>query len=104
MNRTTLARISLALVLFLSAGAAFAAPPCNCNFCQRFPDRTCKLDGTATTCLDFLIVALCPASAAATSANAPVSSEGSFLTAISAQPTQAPAGCLNLTNDLNPTH
>jgi hypothetical protein len=97
MNLTKLARISaLALVLFLSALSAFAEPPCGCNYCQRFPERTCTTDGTVTTCAQFLTVALCPAAPAATSADA-LSSEASFFAAISG-PTQEPAGCLNPTN------
>ncbi|HEX5717408.1 MAG TPA: hypothetical protein VF179_14720 [Thermoanaerobaculia bacterium] len=89
MNPTKLARISaLALVLFLSAVSAFAVPPCGCNYCQRFPDRDCRNDGEVITCLEFLIVALCPP---ATSADA-MSSEESFLAAIS-EPAQEPAGC-----------
>jgi len=92
----SLARVSaLSLVLFLclSTVAAFAAPPCGCNYCQRFPDRECRIDGTTTTCLEFLIVALCPASAPATSADAQ-SSEASLLAAFS-EPTPEPAGSVN---------
>ena len=96
MNSTKLARISalaLLLSLFLSALPAFAAPACSCNYCQRFPDRPCNLDGTTTTCLDFLIVAICPAASAATSADT-TSSKQAFLAAISEQPTQETAGSL----------
>ena len=97
MNPSKLARISaLALVLFLSAVSAFAVPPCGCNFCQRFPDRDCRIDGEEMTCLEFLIVALCPAGQAATSADT-LSSEESLLAALSG-PTQEPAGCLNPAN------
>lgn len=97
MNPTKLARISvLALVLFLSALSAFAEPPCGCNFCQRFPERNCTIDGTDTTCAQFLIVALCPARTAAASADA-LSSEESLFAALSG-PTQEPAGGLNPTN------
>lgn len=98
MNPTKLARISaLALVLFLSAVSAFAVPPCGCNFCQRFPDRECTIDGADMTCLEFLIVALCPpVPPAATSADA-LSSETAFLTALS-EPAQKPVECLSLTN------
>ena len=97
MNPTKLARISaFALVLFLSALSAFAVPPCGCNYCQRFPERNCTIDGTVTTCAEFLIVALCPPVPPATSAEA-LSSERSFFAAISG-PTQEPAGCLNPTN------
>jgi len=99
MNPAKLARISalaLVLVLFLSALPALAAPPCNCNFCQRFPDRACNFDGTATTCIDFLIVGLCQPLPAALSADAPSSNEA-FFAALSEQPAQAPAGRLNPT-------
>jgi hypothetical protein len=97
MHSTKLVRISaLALVLFFSSLSAFAEPPCGCNYCQRFPDRDCRIDGTTTTCLEFLIVALCPADSSATSANA-LSSEESLFAAIS-EPTQEPAGCL-ITNE-----
>jgi hypothetical protein len=100
MNRSKLARISalaLVLFLFLSALPALAAPPCRCNICQRFPERTCRLEGTATTCLEFLIVALCPPlPPAATAAEAPSSKEV-FLASLSGQPTQEPAASLNLT-------
>ena len=59
---TKLVRISaLALALSLSALAAWAVPPCGCKYCQRFPERNCVNDGTATTCAQFLTVALCPA-------------------------------------------
>lgn len=93
MHRTKLARISaLALLLFLPSLAAFAEPPCGCNYCQRFPERSCAIDGTVTTCAEFLIVALCPAAPTATSADA-LSSEDSFLAALSG-PTQEPAGCV----------
>lgn len=97
MNPAKLARISaLALVLFLSALSAFAVPPCGCNYCQRFPDRTCRIDGTATTCIEFLIVALCPPLPPSTSAEA-LSSKESLLAALSV-PTQEPAaGCLTST-------
>lgn len=94
MNPTKLARISaLALILFLSALSAFAVPPCGCNYCQRFPERNCVNDGTVTTCAEFLIVALCPATKSADA----LSSEESFFAAVS-EPTQEPAVCLNLTN------
>lgn len=97
MNPTKLARISaLALVLFLSSLSAFAEPPCGCNYCQRFPDRACTIDGADTTCAEFLIVALCPPLPPPTSADA-LSSEESFFAALSG-PTQAPAGCLSPTN------
>ena len=100
MNPTKLARISaLALILFffLSTVSAFAVPPCGCNFCQRFPDRDCRNDGEVITCLEFLIVALCPpVPPAATSADA-LSSEESLLAALSG-PAQEPAGCLNPAN------
>jgi hypothetical protein len=98
MHRTKLARVTaLALVLFLSATAfAFAQPRCGCNLCQRVPERTCTIDGTTTTCLEFLIVALCPPLPPASSANA-LSSEESFLAALSG-PTQEPAGSLTTTN------
>lgn len=97
MNPAKLVRISaLALVLFLTALAAFAVPPCGCNFCQRFPERNCTIDGTATTCLDFLIVALCPPVPSARSADT-LSSGESFVAAISG-PEQEPAACLNPTS------
>jgi hypothetical protein len=93
MNSTKLARISaLALVLFLSALAAFAQTPCGCNFCQRFPERNCTIDGTVTTCAQFLTVALCPARATATSADT-LSSEEALFAALSG-PAQEPAACL----------
>lgn len=93
MNPTKLARISaLALVLSLFALSAFAVPPCGCTYCQRFPEKECATGGTVTTCAQFLTVALCPPSAAATSADAP-SSEESFFAALSG-PAQEPAGCL----------
>ena len=95
MNLTKLARIStLALLLFLTSLSAFAQPPCGCNYCQRFPDQECRSEGEVITCLEFLIVALCPPVPPATSADAP-SSEAAFLAALS-EPTQAPAGCLSL--------
>ena len=95
MHPTKRARISalvMVLSLFLAALPALAAPPCGCKYCQRHPDKNCTLDGSTTTCLEFLIVALCPP----TSTEA-LSSEESFLAALSA-PTQEPAGHLNLTN------
>ena len=74
MNLTKLARVSvLALILFLTSLSAFALPPCGCNYCQRFPDRECRSDGTVITCIEFLIVALCPPVDQATSADAPIS-------------------------------
>lgn len=97
MHRNKLARISaLALVLFFFSLSAFAAPPCGCDYCQRFPDRECRIDGNTTTCLEFLIVALCPADSTAASADAP-GSEESFFAALSGT-TQEPAGCLSPTN------
>jgi hypothetical protein len=79
MNPTKLVRISaLVLVLFLTALSAYAVPPCGCNYCQRFPERSCTTDGTVTTCAQFLTVALCPAAASAAFAE--------------------PAGCLTPTN------
>lgn len=93
MNVTKIARISaLALILFLTSLSAFALPPCGCNYCQRFPDRECRNDGTVITCLEFLIVALCPPVGTATSADA-LSSETAFLATLS-EPAQEPAGCL----------
>lgn len=95
VNSTKLVRLSaLALILFFSALSAFAVPPCGCNYCQRFPDRTCTLDGTATTCLEFLIVALCPPLPPNTSANA--QSAEPFFAAMSGS-AQEPAGCMNPT-------
>jgi hypothetical protein len=97
MHRTKRAQISALIVvlsLFLAALPALAAPPCGCKYCQRHPDKACVLDGNTTTCLEFLIVALCPAQSATADV---VSSEESFLAALSA-PTQEPAGELNLTN------
>lgn len=89
-----LARISaLALALSLFSLSAFAAPPCGCKYCQRFPERTCITDGTATTCAQFLTVALCPADLAATSADTP--DEESFFAALSGstqEPAQEPFG------------
>jgi hypothetical protein len=81
---TKLARISaLALILFLTSLSAFAVPPCGCNYCQRFPEQECRsIDGEEITCLEFLIVALCPAGQAATSTDA-MSSEAAFLAALS---------------------
>ena len=98
MHPTKLVRITaLALVvLFLSSLSALAVPPCGCKYCQRFPEKNCTTDGTVTTCLQFLIVALCPAASSAASTNAQ-SSEESFFAAL-AGPTQEPAGCLNATN------
>jgi hypothetical protein len=94
MNPAKLARISvLALVLFLTALSAFAEPPCRCNFCQRFPERNCTIDGAATTCLEFLIVALCPPLPPASSTDA-LSAEEPFLAVLSGT-TQEPAACLN---------
>lgn len=94
MYQTKLARVSaLALILFLalSTAAAFAAPPCGCKFCQKHPEKNCRIDGTTTTCLEFLIVALCPPVSAA--AEAP-SSEETFLATLAA-PEQDPAGSPN---------
>ena len=91
-----IARISalaLLLSLFLSALPTLAAPPCNCNFCQRFPNRACNLDGTAATCIDFLILALCQPLPPAISADAPSSKEA-FFAALSEQPAQEPTGRL----------
>jgi hypothetical protein len=97
VNPAKLARITaLALILFLSALSAFAVPRCGCTLCQRVPERDCRNDGEVITCLEFLIVALCPALPPPSSADA-MSSEESFLAAIS-QPTQEPAGCLNPAN------
>lgn len=93
MNVTKLARISaVALILFLTALSAIALPPCGCNYCQRFPDRECRNDGTVITCLEFLIVALCPPLPPATSTEIP-SSEAAFLASLSGT-AQEPAGCL----------
>jgi hypothetical protein len=89
-NRARTATLVLILSLFLSALPALAQPPCGCNYCQRFPDRACTIDGTTTTCLEFLIVALCPA--ASTDA---LSSEATFLTTLSA-PAPEPAERLSL--------
>lgn len=94
MHRTHRARTAIFVLLLsfvLSALPALAAPPCGCNFCQRFPDRTCTIDGNDQTCLEFLIVALCPARAEAQS------SDETFVASLSA-PTQAPAGDLTLAN------
>jgi hypothetical protein len=97
MNPAKLARISaLVLVLFFSALSAFAVPPCGCNYCQRFPERSCTTDGTVTTCAQFLTVALCPAFPPAASADT-LSSKESFFATISG-PTQESTSCLNLTN------
>lgn len=94
MNKTKLARIStLVLVLFLTSVAAFAQRPCGCTYCQANPEEACRNDGVVTTCAQFLTVALCPAGAAATSAD----SEAAFLSTFS-EPTQAPAACLTLAN------
>jgi hypothetical protein len=83
VNSAKLARISaLALILFLTSLSAFAEPPCGCNYCQRFPDRECRLEGEETTCLEFLIVALCPPLPPATSAEVPIS-EADFLASLS---------------------
>lgn len=91
MNKTKLARISaLVLVLFLTSIAAFAQRPCGCTYCQANPDQACRIDGTTTTCADFLIVALCPAGATAVSADI---AEATFLANFS-EPVQAPAACL----------
>ena len=55
MNPTKLARISaLALILFLSTVSAFAVPPCGCNYCQRFPERNCVIDGSVKNNLNAL--------------------------------------------------
>lgn len=83
-NRARTATLAVLLALVFSALPALAAPPCGCNYCQRFPDRACTLDGTATTCLDFLILALCPPLPAAASADAE-SAEAIFLASLSAQ-------------------
>jgi hypothetical protein len=94
MTPRRLARIAaLALVLFFTALSAFAKPPCRCNYCQRFPERVCRIEGTTTTCLEFLIVALCPPLPPNTSANA-LSSDESFFAAISG-PTHEPAAGVN---------
>jgi hypothetical protein len=83
VNKMKLARVSvLALILFLTSLSAFAAPPCGCNYCQRFPERECRSDGAVITCLEFLIVALCPPVDKATSADAPIS-EADFLASLS---------------------
>jgi hypothetical protein len=98
MQKSKLARISalaLVLSLFLPALPAFAVPPCGCNYCQRFPQANCSNDGAVITCLEFLAVALCQPVQPATSADAPSSKEA-FLAALSGQPTQQPAGGLNL--------
>lgn len=67
MNPLKLIRFAaLCLILSLTAVATFADPPapqpCTCEYCSRTsPQRSCILDGTATTCGYFLAVALCPA-------------------------------------------
>ena len=63
MKLPRLARfLGLALIVAATALPASAARPCGCNFCQRVPGNVpCNLDGQRTTCLEFLIVALCPA-------------------------------------------
>lgn len=92
---TKLARISaLVLVFFLTSIAAFAQQ-CGCTYCQRFPDRDCTIDGTRTTCLQFLAVALCPPVGQASADT--LSSEEAFLASLS-ETTQAPAGCVSLSN------
>jgi hypothetical protein len=98
MQFTQRARISaLALLFFfftLSLLPALAVPPCRCNICQRHPDKACRIEGTTTTCLEFLIVALCPPLPPAKTA-ADLSSEAALLAALSA-PTQEPAAELSL--------
>ena len=97
VNLTKLARISaLTLVLFLTSIAAFAQQ-CGCTYCQRFPDRDCTIEGTRTTCLEFLAVALCPPVGQA-SVTEPPSSEEAFLASLSGTAQQAPAGCVSLSN------
>jgi hypothetical protein len=97
VNLTKLTRISaLALILFLTSLSAFAQPPCGCDYCQEDPTRECRSGGVRITCADFLIVALCPAGEAATSADAP-SSEAAFLASLSGS-AQEPADRLNPTN------
>lgn len=88
-HRARTATLAVVLALVFSALPALAAPPCGCNYCQRFPDRACTLDGTATTCLDFLIVALCPPAASA----ATESTAAEFLATLDA-PAPEPAGHL----------
>lgn len=98
VNLTKLARISaLILVFFLTSIAAFAQAPCGCNYCQRFPDRECSIDGTSMNCLEFLAVALCPPVGQASSTEIPVSQEA-FLASLSESAQQAPAGCVSLSN------
>lgn len=95
MNVTKVARVSaLALILFLITSlSAFAVPRCGCTLCQRVPERDCRNDGTVITCLEFLIVALCPPlPPPATSAEVP-GSEAAFLASLS-EPAQEPVGCL----------
>jgi len=63
MKLPKLARfLGLSLIVAASALPASAARLCGCDFCQRVPAHVpCNLEGTRTTCGEFLIVALCPA-------------------------------------------
>jgi hypothetical protein len=60
-----LARIvGLSLILSTTALTVFADPPapqpCSCTYCSRVnPQRSCTMDGTATTCGYFLAVTTC---------------------------------------------
>lgn len=62
MSFTKIARIvGLSLAVAAATLPAFASRPCGCNYCMQNPPATpCSLNGTETTCGDFLIVALCP--------------------------------------------
>lgn len=93
-KRTRISALALLVLLALSALPSFAEPPCRCNICQRHPDKDCRLDGTSTTCLEFLIVALCLPLPPARTVDT-LSSEQAFLATLSA-PTQAPAERLSL--------
>jgi hypothetical protein len=67
MNLPRFARIvGLCLIIAVTALTAFAAPPapqpCSCEYCAHAnTNRSCTLDGTATTCGYFLAVTTCAA-------------------------------------------
>lgn len=53
--------LALSLIVAATTLPAFALRPCSCKFClNNDPTTPCRLDGQNETCLDFLIVALCP--------------------------------------------
>lgn len=53
--------LALSLIVAATALPAEAVRRCSCKFClNNDPATPCRFEGQTRTCLDFLIVALCP--------------------------------------------